>query len=879
MGLAWSIAGIVAGAVVFQLFGGDKVLIGAVLGYLVVEIVRLKRRVATFERGPAISAEAPAPAPRVATPDESIAPIETPPTPMPAETPRWEPVPAHSTPNAAATDANEGRIEQAIKKFLFSGNTVVRVGVIVLFFGVAFLLKYAAEHNKLPPELRLIGAALGAVALLVLGWRLRHARPGYALTLQGGAVGLLYLVIFAALRLYQMLPVTLTLALLVAIGVFAAALALLQNSLALAVLGTVGGFLAPLLASTGSGNHVALFSYYALLNAGILGIAWFKAWRPLTLVGFAFTFVISILWGQKYYRPELFASVEPFLVLHFVMYVAIAVLFALRQAPDLKGYVDGTIVFGVPLVGFALQAALVRSFEYGLAWSAFALAIFYIALAWVLFLRAATTLRLLTETFLSLGVVFATAAIPLALDARWSSAAWALEGAGIVWISLRQARPLARAFGVLLQFGAGAMFLQDLALPAGALPVLNGVYLGGLVISLAALVVAYLLHAHRAVLKSWEAPLGAFLLAWGLLWWYGIGLHEIVIQIGGSYEIATTIAFVALSCALAELLGDRLRWPMPRYPVVALVPVLFLIALASAMFQSHPFAHGGWLAWPLALGVQYWVLYRHDSASMPLLRPARHAAALWLVALLIAVELHWAVTHFIQGGGDWTLSVWGVAGAGTIALILAARTGDWPWRNHHPTYLTLGAGPIAVLLGVWVVLGNVASRGEAAPLPYVPLLSPLDLAVVFALLVVWQWSRTPAIRARTSNDIVYAVLGAVTFFWLNAMLFRTLHHYAEIPYTLAAMTPSVLAQAAISIFWSTLALSAMTLAGRLRHRTLWAVGATLLAVVVVKLFLVDLSNTGTIARIVSFVGVGVLLLVVGYLSPVPPRTQIKEAIS
>ena len=60
---------------------------------------------------------------------------------------------------------------------LLGGNTVVRVGVIVLFFGVAFLLKYAYEHTHLPIEVRLIGVAAGAIAMLSLGWRLRRAAP------------------------------------------------------------------------------------------------------------------------------------------------------------------------------------------------------------------------------------------------------------------------------------------------------------------------------------------------------------------------------------------------------------------------------------------------------------------------------------------------------------------------------------------------------------------------------------------------------------------------------------------------------------------------------------------------------------------------------
>jgi uncharacterized membrane protein len=82
----------------------------------------------------------------------------------------------------------------------------------------------------------------------------------------------------------------------VALVVCSSFLAVLQESKSLAVAGIIGGFLAPVLMSTGGGSHVMLFTYYALLNMGILGIAWFKSWRELNLLGFFFTFTIATLW-------------------------------------------------------------------------------------------------------------------------------------------------------------------------------------------------------------------------------------------------------------------------------------------------------------------------------------------------------------------------------------------------------------------------------------------------------------------------------------------------------------------------------------------------------------------------------------------------------
>jgi uncharacterized membrane protein len=106
-----------------------------------------------------------------------------------------------------------------------------------------------------------------------------------------------------------------------------AALSLLQRAMWLAVLGFLGGYLAPVLISTGSGNHVALFSYYALLNAAVFAISWKQSWRLLNLIGFFFTFGVGAMWGDAYWRPELFWSVEPFLILFFVFYIVIGLLY------------------------------------------------------------------------------------------------------------------------------------------------------------------------------------------------------------------------------------------------------------------------------------------------------------------------------------------------------------------------------------------------------------------------------------------------------------------------------------------------------------------------------------------------------------------------
>jgi len=124
-----------------------------------------------------------------------------------------------------------------------------------------------------------------------------------------------------------------------------------------------------------------------------------------------------------------------------------------------------------------------------------------------------------------------------------------------------------------------------------------------------------------------------------------------------------------------------------------------------------------------------------------------------------------------------------------------------------------------------------------------------------------------------NGPVAAVVLALLSFVALNGALLRALNHLFGVPFTLDAMLQSTLVQTSLSIFWAVIALTAMLIATRSARRVVWLAGAALLAIVVLKLFLVDLSRIGSIERIVSFVGVGLLMLVLGYFSPLPPEVR------
>jgi uncharacterized membrane protein len=844
-----------------------------------------------FEAPPAPTPPAPAAEPPVA----ASVPVALPPRPAAEEA---------ATANADGTSAAVARAAATrtaparpsapaappnpVWAWIVGGNTLARVGVVLLFIGVGFLIKYAVEHVYVPIAVRLGLVALGGIALLVVGWRLRLSHFAYAMVLQGGGVGILYLTVFGALRLYTLIPPAAALALLVWVCAVSSWLAIRQDAVSLAALSVAGGFLAPILTSSQSGDHVLLFSYYALLNAAILGIAWFKAWRVLNLLGFAFTFVIGVVWGVTRYRPELLATTEPFLILFFLFYVAIAVLYALRRQVELRHYVDAGIVFGTPLVAAGLQSALVGHIEYAMAVSALAMSALYLVLARILYARRREDLRLLVESFLALGVLFATLAIPLGVDARWTSAAWAAEGAAIVWVGIRQSRAAVRAFGYALQLAAGVAFLMGLArwAPATAAmpyPIVNSAFVGSMLVALAALFTAWIVERNREKLPN-EAPVGVVAFAWGFLWWLFAGLHEIDRFVASPREPAAIVLFFAATAVAFALAGRPLQWRAARVPPLLLIPALLasaigIIATMRPRAESL-LADGGFVAWPVAVACAIALLWRHDRQDDERVLPPTiepwHAGMFWLVLLIVTHEVAWVGRHLVEGSLVWASVAWGLVPAlALVAVCELVRGTTWPVGTHARGYGVYGSLPVVVLLVLGSVAASVYGDGDPSPLPYVPFLNPLDLTQALVLVAIATWfmrvaAREPALAAAVPRGAVVALMAGLGFLWINAVALRTVHFATGVAYTPHALWSSTLVQATLSILWSVIALSAMAVGNRRQWRTAWIVGAALLAAVVLKLFFVELAQTGTITRIVSFIGVGLLLLLIGYVAPVPP---------
>lgn len=848
-----------------------------------VMISGLRRRVAALEQArsdsaqpvaqPAVSAaweERPyAPTP-VAAPEVPLTDPEPVPEPFAAAA-RVAPPPLPSAavsepepfvpPPPRGPDLGE-RIVGTIKRWFTEGNVPVKIGMLVLLAGVAALLKYASDQGWLnaPIELRLAAIAAGALAGLVFGWVQRERRRMFALALQGGAIGILLLTIFAAFKRYDLIDPGIAFALSIVLIAGMGVLAVVQNSRTLAVLGILAGFMAPIWLSTGSGNHVALFSYYAVLNGAILAIAWWRPWRALNLLGFAFTFGIGTTWGVLQYNADKFGSTEPFLLLFFAFYLVIPILYARRQPAERRDLVDGSLVFGTPLIAFSLQAGMLHDDPLLLALCALGVAALYAGLAWALIRRP--RYAALGQSHAVLAVGFATLAVPLALSARATASVFALEGAALVWLGLRQQRLLPQIAGALLQLGAAFGFVVGADYWFNdATAIANPTFMSGLLLALAGFASAF---SYRRAGR--DAPAIVYYL-WGLLWWLGGASHEITRFVAFDSRPDALLVVVAVTAWIAAEVHRR----MPARALVLTTLAMLLCAFPLALWQvdihRQPFAGYGALAWTVfaVLGVRsLWCLRGGQD------RAAVAAQFIWwlLWPTVLSLAASWLADRFELAQG-WALAATLLPWLAVVFIALQR----WRWltvplgERFNVARPALQCTLFAVLGLAWI--GFLFAPGAAWPLPWVPVFNPLELAqlAVLALLARWLWrgDAPAALQARRVPLLALAGFVALTSITLHAV-----HDWGGVPWN-GRLWSSTLAQTSLTVVWSVLGVISWVWGSRRGQRALWLVGAVLMGVVLAKLVLIDRQHLGNLLGISSFIAYGLLCTVVGYLAPAPPR--------
>jgi uncharacterized membrane protein len=360
-----------------------------------------------------------------------------------------------------------------------------RIGILAVLIAVAWFLKLAYDNHWIgrwigPSGRVLIGLAAGAG---LIAWSERFRSRGYAIfsySLKAIGSGTLYLSLWAAFSLYQLIPPWAAFAAMILVTAIIGFMAWAQDAELLGLYAIAGAISTPLLVSTGGNHEVTLFTYLLVLNIAVLVLVALRPWSRLLFGAFVGTVLLFAGWWSEYYSETQFGWTTFFLTAFFLIYAFAPRLVRVDLEDGSPHSVwDNLALVVLPIanatLGFLAYYSLFDWFksEWAGAWLAVGFAAFYLLL---LRLPARGRLQpastLLSALHLTAAVVFLTIAIPLKAQGRWLTIGWLAEGAVLLWVASRVRLRLLRVLA-LLCLALGFIALVTVNPAASTMPIIN----------------------------------------------------------------------------------------------------------------------------------------------------------------------------------------------------------------------------------------------------------------------------------------------------------------------------------------------------------------------------------------------------------------------
>lgn len=338
-------------------------------------------------------------------------------------------------------------------EFAVASQWLLRVGILMLVIGMGFFVKYSIDNGLLSPLARVVLAGCAGMGMLAGGARLLGGH--YQLIGQGflgGGIATLYFSVFASHGLYRLVDLPLAFGMMTVVTLLSGAVTLLFDSRLTAVLGVLGGYLTPVMLSSGVVNYPGLNTYLLVLGLGILGVSAFRHWPLLGYLGF-FCHHVLVQSSLAGFVPAVnFWQVQPFLVAFFAMFSTMVFVHRVREKTP-SNLLDVLMLFLNAGVFFGLSHKLINGF-YDIRWTAavsLGLAAWYLAhLSWVL--RRRNPDRGLLIGFLSLSALFVSITMPILLSGEWITVSWSLQALVMLWAA-------GRLQSQFLRLVSGALYL------------------------------------------------------------------------------------------------------------------------------------------------------------------------------------------------------------------------------------------------------------------------------------------------------------------------------------------------------------------------------------------------------------------------------------
>jgi len=531
----------------------------------------------------------------------------------------------------SASDSGKTPQQKQQSEVLFGQKWLLIAGVVITVLGVGWFLKYSFDQNWIGPAGRVFLAYLWGMAFLGGGEFFRRKDfEHFGLSLIGGGIAMFYFATFAAFQIYDLLPQSLAFLVMVVVTALACLLSLVYDTKWLAVLGLIGGFLTPVILSTGQDNQLVLMSYMVILNVGILSIAFFKQWRLLNYLGFFFTWLLFTGWMFSYYSEQKFWLTTLFLNIFFLTYALVPFVYHLIQghAKHLKGI---RIIIPNSFLAFGYSFGMIEDhfrMEYVSIVTLFYTVIFLL-MAQILYRRNREQLGAFVM-LLAEAMIFLVLTIPILFSEQWITVFWAVQGVILLWAALKLGNKwLYGCFVLLLVLTLGKFFVFDydevfrLNLPSmffrgGYTSLLLERYLASISVLLALFVAAFLATKSRRLFQGKDLPIlwGGFTIALFII--LNIEVGAFFYEYGSQARFATISVLWTLFSILMIALGFSFTVSVLRISAIGLFGItmlkVFLLDMANV---STPYRVVSFMVLGLMLIGASYLYYRFRDRILP----------------------------------------------------------------------------------------------------------------------------------------------------------------------------------------------------------------------------------------------------------------------
>ena len=750
-------------------------------------------------------------------------------------------------------------------EFKFGSTIFTGIGAIAVTFGLGFFLRYAFENNLITETMRVALGLMAGAALLIFGEITRKRFPSYGQIVTGGGLGILYLSIFASFNFYNLVSQPLAFLGMIAVTAVGVALAVRADSLSLAGFTQIGGFLTPLLLSNNVNNPHGLFLYLALLNVGVAAIAWHKLWRPLIVGSFFGTVILYILWFTAYYTDSQFKIAEGYASLFFFMFLAISLLQYLSgRAPQDES--DLAILTLTPAAYLGMSYLIINPlYPYWMGTFTTALAAIYLTLALFLEETDDQAKRRFKQFLAGLGFVLLVIAAPIQFHKHWITIAWAAEAFVLTLLGFQIKSSKLRIFAQgIFFFVIMRLVLLDSTLGAEAVPWFNNRLLS---FGLSALFFALTTALYASRTADLDQPEETSIISLLLI------ESSAVLLWGGSLEILD----------FAEHWWLSAFWPLVSlFTVVAAFGIkdmpgraFALLVLGATTFRliafdaGHIIINEAWLnprnsLFLIAILANMSVMFFYQILPTDTEHEEKQGATTLLLLNTYLLTM-WMISAEIF---DFHRTFWL-----PVAWALGALMAGWVSLNLNNLPLRIAAYGTFIIAGLRA-LGYESNVNLAS-------YSPIFNSRVFMVMVLVAAASLFVYMLRQNREAVppqeLANVQTVFFFGINTLLLWLLS--VEVidffKQKLSLLSPAEqftqrikyknLQNASLSVAW-TLYTIILLIVGIVRtSRRARQSAIVLFGVIIFKVFLYDTANLNNFYRFVSFITLGLILLLTGYL--------------